>query len=193
MKPIRVAAPASLPVTLDEVKEAARVDFNDDDAILQAYLDAAIEYLDGWSGVLGRAIINQDWRINLAHWPSYGIVLPFGDVSSATIVYSDPSGEDQNLPDDAYEVVETATGSIVRFRSGFSSPALASGRSYAVQVTFTTGYGEDASKVPAPIKVAIKLLACHWYENREASSLSSMNKLPWSVDALITPHRRVLF
>lgn len=193
MKPIRVAAPTSLPVTFDEVKEAARVDFDDDDQILKAYLEAAIDHLDGWGGILGRAIINQEWRLDLAIWPSYGIVLPFGDVSTASVKYIDPAGAEQVLPDDVYEVVETATGSLLRFRNSFGRPSLINDRSDAVQVTFTTGYGEDASKVPASIKVAIMLMVCHWYENREASSTDGIRKLPLAVDALITPHRRVFF
>lgn len=193
MKPIRVSAPASLPVTLHELKEAARVDFDDDDQILQAYLEAAIDHLDGWSGILGRAIINQDWRISLAAWPSYGIVLPFGDVSAASIQYFDRSGAEQVLSDAAYEIAETATGSLLRFRNGFDRPALVHDRSDAIQVIFTTGYGEDARYVPASIKAAIMLLACHWYENREASAPDGVRKLPLAVDRLITPHRRVFF
>ncbi|MGU3577091.1 head-tail connector protein [Brucellaceae bacterium C25G] len=193
MKPIRVTPPKVKPVTLDELKEAARVDFTDDNRILEAYLDAAIDHLDGWSGVLGRAIIDQEWQINASVWPSYGIVLPFGDVSAATIKYVGVSGDELTLPDSAYEVVETATGSMLRFRRDFDRPALAGDRSDAVHITFTTGYGADASKVPPSIKVAIMLLATHWYENREATSGIDVRKLPLAVDALITPHRRVLF
>lgn len=193
MKPIRITPPTVKPVTLEELKAAARVDFNDDDQILLTYLDAAINHLDGWSGILGRAIVNQEWRINASVWPPCGVVLPFGDVSAATVKYIGVSGADQTLPSTDYEIVETATGSMLRFRNAFDCPALANDRSDAVQITFTTGYGEDATKVPASIKVAIMLLAAHWYENREATSGIDVRKLPLSVDALITPHRRVLF
>ena len=193
MKPIRITPPTVKPVTLEELKAAARVDFNDDDQILLAYLDAAIDHLDGWSGILGRAIVNQEWRINASVWPSYAIVLPFGDVSAATVKYVGVSGAEFTLPEFAYEVVDTATGSMLRFRNAFDRPALANDRSDAVQITFTTGYGEDATKVPASIKVAIMLLAAHWYENREATGGIDVRKLPLAVDALITPHRRVLF
>ncbi len=193
MKPIRVTAPAVKPVTLEELKEAARVDFNDDDTILGVYLDAAIDHLDGWSGILGRAIVNQDWKITAALWPSFGFVLPFGDVSAATIKYVDVSGLEQTLPDTDYEIVETATGAMIRYRNTFDRPALSNDTLEAIQITFTTGYGADATKVPPSIKVAILLLAAHWYENREATSALDIRKMPHAVDALITPHRRVLF
>ena len=58
MNPVRVAGPSTSPVTLAEMKAAARVDFGDDDLIMQSYLDAAVDHLDGWSGILGRAIID---------------------------------------------------------------------------------------------------------------------------------------
>lgn len=193
MKPIRVSPPTVKPVTLEKLKEAARVDFNDDDQILQMYLDAAIDHLDGWSGILGRAIIDQEWQINATVWPSSGFVLPFGDVSAAIVKYFGVSGAESTLSDLSYEIVETATGSMLRFLRGFDRPALIDDRSDAVQITFMTGYGADDTKVPAPIKLAITLLAAHWYENRAATSAADVRKLPLAVDALIAPHRRVLF
>ncbi len=193
MNPVRVAGPSTSPVTLAEMKAAARVDFGDDDLIMQSYLDAAVDHLDGWSGILSRAIIDQDWRIDLAQWPSCAIALPFGDVSAAVVKYLDPDGIEQDLQPDTYELSETATGSVLRFRRSFHRPPLADDRSGAIRVTFTTGYGPDAADVPPSIKVAILLLACHWYENRETVGSQDMRKLPFTVDALITPHRRVLF
>lgn len=193
MKPVRVTEPSAKPVTLAELKVAARVDFNDDDVILQAYLDAAVDHLDGWSGVLGRAIINQDWKINLATWPADGIVLPFGDVSAATIIYFDGANAQQTLSDAQYEIVQTATGSMIRYKEGFARPALNTDRSDAAQVTFTTGFGAAASDVPPALRVAVMLLAAHWYEHREGAEGMNIETVPLSVDRLITPYRRVFF
>ena len=193
MKPVRVSAPSSDPVSLAEFKTAARVDFVDDDEILQSYLAAAVGHLDGWTGILGRAIINQDWRIDLPCWPACQIVLPFGDVSAVAVAYTDDDGADQTLPTSHYELVEIATGSLVRYRQAFTSPALDTDRSDAVRVTFTTGFGANASDVPAPIRVAIMQLAAHWYENREAAEEKGVQSVPMSVDRLITPYRRVFF
>lgn len=193
MKPIRVSAPAASPVDLAELKHHARVDFTDDDVILQAYLDAAVDHLDGWTGILGRAMINQDWRIDVMTWPACGIVLPFGDVSDATITYYDAANNQQTLPSSQYEVVQTATGSIIRFNDTFERPALNLNRADVVQVTFTTGFGPDASAVPPALKVAIMLLASHWYEHREGAEDVDVRSVPLAVDRLITPYRRVFF
>lgn len=193
MKPVRVAAPLTKPVSLEELKEAARVDFPDDDIILQAYLDAAVDHLDGWSGILGRAIIDQQWRIQFGCWPARAIVLPFGDVSAAEIKYLDQSEIEQTLPDAQFEIVQTATGAMIRFREAFDRPVLKMDRSDAVAVTFTTGFGADASSVPAALRVAIMLLASHWYEHREAAQAEEIRSVPLAVDRLITPYRRVFF
>lgn len=194
MKPYRVALPSVPPVSLDELKAAARVDFDDDNVILQSYLDAAIGYLDGWSGILGRALINQGWGVAVSAWPMQAIPLRFADVSSATVTYYDRDDTKQTLPANAYEIVHRETGDLLYFRGSFTRPALNSERIAAVEVEFITGYGDAPKDVPAPIRTAILLLACHLYENREATSTAdSMQKLPLAVDALITPHRRVLF
>ncbi len=193
MKPVRVTAPADAPVSLAELKQQTRVDFSDDDTILQAYLDAAVDHLDGWTGILGRAMINQDWRIDLMCWPAGGIVLPFGDVSDADITYIDPDENELVLGRGEYELVETATGSMIRFRDSFSRPALFDDASDAVQVTFTTGFGPAATDVPSALRVAIMLLAAHWYEHREGAEGTKIESVPLSVDRLITPYRRVFF
>jgi len=62
-----------------------------------------------------------------------------------------------------------------------------------IEVTFTCRFGDNATDVPASIKVAIMLLATHWYENREAVTGRNLTRLPFAVDRLITPHRRRLF
>ncbi|MFC5386578.1 head-tail connector protein [Aquamicrobium segne] len=60
----------------------------------------------------------------------------------------------------------------------------------------TTGYETkpgppSTSTVPDPLKVAILLLVGHWYQNREATSSAGMASLPFAVEALIAPYRRM--
>ncbi len=193
MKPSRVNPPAVSPVSLGEFKNQVRVDFCDDDLMLQSYIDAAVAHLDGWQGVLGRAMVDQDWRISLMCWPDDAISLPFGDVSAASIVYFDEANDQHTLLSEQYEIVETATCALIRFREAFARPPLNTDRSDAVQVTFTTGFGDSEHAVPAPLRVAIMMLAAHWYENRESVGDVKSNALPQSVDTLIAPYRRVFY
>lgn len=60
-RPVLVTPPAIAPVSLPEAKQQVREEAAgaDSDAVLTAYRDAAVGYLDGWSGILGRCLISQ--------------------------------------------------------------------------------------------------------------------------------------
>jgi uncharacterized phiE125 gp8 family phage protein len=81
LRPILVTPPSSFPVTLDEVKKHCRVDHSDDDDLLQAYIEVAVTHLDGWSGILGRCMLNQTWKFSARCWPGC-MLIPLPDVSN---------------------------------------------------------------------------------------------------------------
>ena len=85
---IRVTPPVEPVLTLDEAKEHLRVVHSDEDLLIQSLIDAAVSWLDGWDGVLGRCIMPQTWRIDAADLVA-GFRLP--DVSEAV------TGEDGSL------------------------------------------------------------------------------------------------
>lgn len=190
-RPIRITPPAALPVSLEEFKSHSAIDFVDDDAEASALLDAAVSYLDGYAGVLGRCLVSQDWKQGFADWCAR-LRLPFPDVSSVSVSYLDESGLSQSVNDALFEVVDDASGCYVRFKDAFASPSLFADAEFPISVEFTAGYG-GASDVPAALRVAIKLLAAHWYQAREATSSDSMKEIPFGVSALIAPFRRVGF
>lgn len=186
MKPVLIEPPQQQPVQLSELKAHANIDFDDDDFILETYLKAAINHLDGWTGILGRAIINQKYQIVIEEPSLKCINIPFDNVKNIVISSKKENGETVVIPAEKYRVIETILRTEIRFVSNecFQSPLV---------ISFVTGYGDDASATPAPIKVAILLLACTWYEQREATSSVQHTKLPYAVDALIAPYRRVTF
>jgi len=52
-------------------------------------------------------------------------------------------------------------------------------------VTFTAGYGALAADVPERIRTAIKLLAGHLYEHREATDIKEIQEVAFAVKALL--------
>lgn len=184
MWPMLITPATSLPVTLEEVKKAANVDFADDDALLENYRKAAFRYLNGWHGILGRSIVNETYKIEVEEPFGHKITIPFHDVKDVIVSYEDGNGIVQNLQADRYKVVPTATGTKLRF-------VAPSNLSFPLTITFITGFGDSAEDVPSPIKVAIMMLAVYWYEHREAASDIVQNKLPFAVDALLAPYRRI--
>lgn len=68
---------------------------------------------------------------------------------------------------------------LLRPVSGFGRPAA---------ITFTAGYGAPTD-VPAAIRQAMLLLVTQWYEHRQVTGTGTA--LPFAVDALLAPFRRV--
>ena len=76
-----VEGPQELAVPLAAVKTHLRVDHDDEDGLIAAYLDAATAHLDGLSGTLGIALSPQTWRAVFS--PGSDITcLPLGPVIS---------------------------------------------------------------------------------------------------------------
>lgn len=161
MTPVIVTPPASKPVTLADAKEHLRVDHDDEDAVIAALLDTAVAHLDGWTGVLGRAIMPQTWRVSAM---AGEVVLPMPDVTAASVDYGDGPV--------VLDVTATAAGPCVTLAQ-------------AGEVTFTCGL--PPRLLPAAAG-AVKMLLAHWYQTREAVS-APMAEVPLAVDALVSALR----
>lgn len=188
-KPTRAVDPASDPLTTSEVKEHLRVDHTDEDSLIATYTAAALAYLDGYSGVLGRCLITQTWQQKFSDFPSgYKLALPFPDVQSVSVAYVDTNGDPQTLSASNYELAEGDLGAYLRLADGAVWPSTDEVTD-AVTVTMVCGYG-DAADVPAPIKAAMLLHIGTLYENRE--TLSERVSPNMAFESLIAPYRRVL-
>lgn len=190
LAPVLITAPAETPVSLAEAKAHLRVDHDDDDALITALITAAVGHFDGWSGVLGRALVTQTWRQDYPSLSHCGLRLPLGPVASVgSITYLDTAGVEHTLPEDQYTLVVDALGGIIMRASANVLWPLTTCRPVAASVTFVAG--SAAAAVPAPIKAAILLMIGHLYANREAVSDTAMTEVPMAVNALIAPYRRV--
>lgn len=192
LKPVRTVAPAALPVSLNEAKAHCRVDTADDDTLLTGLIEAAVSHLDGYGGVLGRAIMAQTWARDFDGFGTGGLRLPVGDLISVTsVAYYDIANQVQTLSSAVYTAFTDELGPYVALKPDHVWP-LTYGRPDAVRVTWQAGFGASAVNVPAAIRHAILLMVGHWYENREASVVGApVAPLPMAVDALITPYRQV--
>ena len=190
--PVRTAAPAADPVSLEEAKRHLGVDFPDDDALITAQIGAAVAHLDGWAGVLGRCMVSQEWRQDFACWPVDRILrLPFPDVTAVTVSYFDSSDVEQTVASSNYELLGDHLSGGVWLRDSFSMPSLYDDRRTPVRVAFTAGYGAVAA-VPSALKAAILMHVGHLYENRESVVVGvSATEVPQSYEPLIAPYRRV--
>jgi len=191
MRLTRTVAPAELPISRDEAKLHCRVEHDEEDTLIDSLIAAAVDYLDGPSGILGRAIIEQQWLLELDAWPS-SLALPIEPVSSVTVQYLDKSGTETDVPENQLVIVDAPSArTVLEWVDGFQAPELSDTR-YPVKITLTAGFGATAKELDG-IKVAIKMMVGHWYENRETVVLGmSVAELPMAVSALLARYRVML-
>lgn len=184
----RVVAPAEPVVSLAEAKAHLRVEHADEDAYIHSLVQAATAHLDGWSGTLGRALVEQTWEVTLDAFPVGAIHLPLGDVIAVVSVkYDDTAGDEQTVSSTDYVLDNRSLDGWVVPVAAVSWPDTLDAVN-AVRVRYTAGYGA-ASAVPAAIRHAILMLVAHWYANREAVTAGGASALPMAVDALVHPFR----
>lgn len=145
--PVRTVAPAITPVSLAEAKAQCRVDHDEEDGLIMALVESATAHLDGYSGILGRALCEQTWRQDFDRL-SGCLRLPLAPVISITsITTRNTAGQISTVDSDDYALKVDALGPYVRFRDGYSPPGDLY-QSAAVAVTYVAGY-EDTEAVEA--------------------------------------------
>lgn len=80
--PILITPPRDAIVPLADLRAHLRVDSDAEDALITSLADAAAAWLDGWTGVLGRAVMPQTWAVDLEAGEH---VLPLPDVTAARV------------------------------------------------------------------------------------------------------------
>lgn len=162
MTPTLVTAPTAEIVTLADMKAHLRVTHSVEDDLIEALTAAAVAYLDGWTGILGRCIAEQQWRVTLDDAGTY--TLPMPDVSEAEAAYEAGA--------EALTVTATGSGPQIEVTE-------------ACDVTFTCAM---SAPMTALVAQAVKLLVGHWYQNREAAG-PAMAETPMAVDMIVSAIR----
>ena len=162
MTPVLVTAPTAEIVTLADMKAHLRVTHTVEDELIEALTAAAVAYLDGWTGVLGRCIGEQVWRVTYDSPGCY--VLPMPDVTTASAAYE-------------------AGAAVLTTKATSAGPEIEI--TEACAVTFTC---EMSAPMTALVAQAVKLLVGHWYQNREAAG-AAMSETPMAVDMILSAIR----
>lgn len=210
-----ITAPANDPVSLDEAKAHLRVDFTDDDILIEAFIEAATDYVDGPKGFLGRALIQQTWDLYLHEFPhpmfgryhgrhhfrrSSYIEVPLPPlISVGGVFYLDSSGVEQEMDDTLYRVDPSSEPGRISLAMGASWPQPQHVDS-SVRIRFTAGYVDATNSpatdnVPRTIKSAILMHIGDLYANREtmvSGQRAAAVTLPWASEQLLRPHRVIL-
>lgn len=183
LKPIEVED-THLPVSIETVKAHLRVDTDDEDDLIEAYLRAAGREFERQTS-RGLFPTLYEWRLDA--WPCSGEELPFGPVREVTsLAYIDADGETQDIDEANWSMVLSDRGARVVYAEGYTPPA--PGRAVdGVAIRFWAGHdarndaaseSEEHLALPRSADMALLLMVAHWYQNREAASAQTLAEIP---------------
>lgn len=195
--------PAGEPISLAEAKLHLRVDFDDDDSLIQVLISAARQAAET---LTNRQLMAARWRMVLDSFPGpslmgvpagqtftlpgHAILLTKSPVTSVVeIRYLDMAGVSQVMPSAHYTVDKACEPARITPVFGQIWP-VALPQIGAVSVTFDAGYG-SAADVPEGLKSWIKLRLGSLYAHREevaSMARGRIDPLPF-VDGLLDPYK----
>lgn len=190
MHPVLVSPPVNKPVDMTDLRIHCRLQEGEDDTALAGFLAAAVAYLDGWRGILGRCMITQTWDVAYQA-RSYRLRLPFPDVTSAVVKCRDADGVEQTIDAGQHTLSADAFGSLLYFRPGLIWPDLDHEMPDPIKITVVAGFGVEHTDVPDSLKEAIKMMVAHWLRCRELGSSEPLKEIPMGFTSLIAPYRHI--
>lgn len=196
-----------MPVSLAEAKVQLAVDVvnTEHDAMILGFIAAAVDHLDGWTGIMGRALVEQTWRQD---FDSFSDCMRFAlapVISITSITHRNAAGQISTVTSSDYTLLVDALGSYVEFKSDFVRPSDLN-ETKPISLTYLAGYpttpevpedGETpaipaVSNIPPAIKAAILIHVRLMYDAYRLGA--DAGPIPTgAIDALITPFRRVFF
>jgi len=159
-----------------------------EDDLLTGFIKAAREYCEGYQN---RAFITQTWELLLDAFPDSPFQIPLPPLQSdesnqiESIKYYDTAGTETEFAKANYEVDTESYKGRVALAYGKSWPSVTLRPMNGVVVQFKAGYGDAAADVPELVQLAIKVLAGHMYENREATDTKEHLEVPFAVHSLL--------
>lgn len=180
------------PITKTEAKDYMKVDFTDDDMLIESTLiPSARQMAEKW---LNRSLITQTLQ---AYYSSFGdkVYLPFSPVQSVTsvkrillnVTTTLTVNEDYYVQglDDKFLMMSTP----YRLQPGQSPTDIL--RHWELQVEYKTGYGDAGSEVPEIILEAIRKIVATNYEMRQNSSDTQHFRMPDDAKKLLSGYRKL--
>jgi len=169
MNLVLVTPPVQPVVSADTLCDWLRVTDTTERAQIESLEAAAVGHLDGWGGVLGRAIRQQVWKQEFCGWGDLRLAMP--DVSAVVVTALDSAGN-------------AVTATKAELRADVAGPYVIAEGPTADRVFVQFTCALQASRIPVA-QTIVRMLVAHWFRNREAIGEASMAEIPMSATALI--------
>jgi len=190
-------APTCRPIDLESLKRQLRVEigYTEEDEHLNSLIDAAQRVVEN---ITNRKLSTQVATLYLDQFPAIESIdvpfYPLRSVSATGITYTGSSGGTTSFSSTKWgtDIVSEPGRVILNYDDDWPTDTL--GQNNPVKIRFNCGY--KSTEIPGNIKLAVKMLAAHFYENREATinvTGSEMKEIPLGVKDLIYSERGFTF
>lgn len=169
-----ITPPATEPVSVNELKAQLRLNDDSEDTLLSAYIKTARELFEAYTG---RAVHPTTFRQHVPYFNSRVYLMKSQARSIASVKYWDQDDNLQTVGSYSSDVI-SCPGSVWLE----SYPITSRSKHPKAYVQFEAGW--DTDKVPEMAKTAIKLLAAHYYENRNSHSETNLQTVPMGFKAV---------
>jgi len=175
-------APVNEPWTLSDVKNYLKVDTSADDTLITTLISAARQAAESY---LNMALITQTVTEKLDRLNSPTLYLSVSPVISVSnFQYADSQNTTQTFVSTNYVVDTFSNPARLSLAYGKTWPTLY-GNINDVTITYTAGFGTEASGVPTQIRQAMLMMIADSYDNRE----DYVKKMPTASQYLLDQYR----
>lgn len=198
MTPELIDPPAIEPVSLADARAWLRADGSAEDDLIGSLVVGARLVVEA---ATRRSLITQTWRLTFERGrrgevPALGAahcreivdipLAPFRSVVELRV--RNAAGLASVIPASAYVVEPNPERARVVF---VNAPPAGEPDRARVEMDVVAGYGDQPGDVPEPLRLAIRMLAARWYENRGDVDIdASGQSLTGAIGALVAPYRR---
>lgn len=166
-----ITQPTSEPIDVQMVKDYLRIDYSDEDFLIQGMSSAARDHAERF---LRRSLVPKTYELIVDGFHEQ-LALPNPPLISVdnVMVIDDEGNETQPT----FKVKEREPAILITDYDGSVDE---------MRVEYQAGYNE----LPKSIEQALLLLTSHFYENRETVIVgTSVVKIPFSVESLLYPYK----
>lgn len=203
-----LTGPTVEPVSLADAKSFLRIEHDDEDTFIGELIEASRSYFEMKTQL---ALLSQTWRLTFDQiptkpskddwwdgWregaiasltePRRAIELPTAPLISVTQFLAYAEDDSSVEFTDFYPDTNSRPGRIALRNNGIWPTATRGVANY--QIDYVAGFGAAASNVPVDIRVALKQIIAHWYENREILSFDAAGRdVPMTALNIISSRR----
>lgn len=182
---VLVNDPTTKVVSYTDIKSQLRIDSNDEQNLLEAYIDAATDMAENYCN---RHFITHQYKLYFNEQVNKAsLIFPNCTLEEAgsnkPVNWVDENGAAQSS-DKAY-IDAFSNPSLVYLSSDFPGTTLKDNAANTFYFWFNTGYGTNSADVPEAIKQAIKLIVADMYYFRE----DRKRQFPMASQILLQPYK----